>query len=1529
MSWDFGPRTQTGTDGDDKINGKTGSNTWYNLAQFSEVTTYFDYEDEIKGKEGNDTLIGLQESDTLHGGADDDWLYGGDETTDPDSDDGYTFVQNNVTTHNRDAGKDSLIGGDGNDALFGGAGEDTLDGGDGDDVLQGGDDTDSLIGGDGNDVIFTGELSSGNSDIIYGGDDKDTFFLGDTSTSVSPGTLDADDLTSAITSDWTDIAFTVAFPEGALAIDLAEEIAPLIIEGISAVTDGVVTEPPAGEYATVKDFNPLEDVVIIPLNYDSSQGEEPNVFISDATNTDNFLSFAYDEAATTDIFATLNFASAGDIFPGDSSLPEEYVESVRESLLDSAVILDKNGVYQGLDSGSTTQILTSDDFDSEIEAELEDMENPFLILGAIGPLWIEGDNNADYLYGSNFGDLIYGYTSQTTAEESPSTINFTPQSAGADQLFGYDGDDVLLGGGGADTLNGGDGLDFVSYKDSNQGIGVSVDLSQNTATNDGFGTSDTFVSIENITGSDYADWIKGDDNDNTFVGMDGDDTLLGGAGSDTLYGGSSDEDNSDADYVDYSTASSGVSVDLEAGTASDGDGDTDTLYGIENVIGSDNDDTFAGDSGNDNRFDGGDGTDTVDYSNADGPLTITIDSDAGTIIVTDGSGGVDTLSSIENIIGSSSDADALVVSGITSLDSVDLSVEGIENITYDVALNDLSVTTLEDESDGNLLGDDLSLREAIESIDDGNTIRFDESLDGGTITLDSDLGQLVIDKNLTIDGSDTNITIDADGNSSVIRVDDGDYSIESTVEIKGLTLTGGFAEFYTGFVSGKGAGIFNKETLTLNSSTISGNTAESAGGGIYNYYGAELTVENSTISGNSAAEGGGIDFGGGSSTVTISNSTISGNTAADDGGGIRNIGSSLTINNSTITGNTAGDDGGGIFKFSGQISLTSNLIAGNTAGDDGNEVDSAWGPNISSGGNNLLGENSQTEAEALSDVDLADSDITATSDGTNPTALDNILDTSLSDGVHALVTDSPAIDAGSNPDNLTTDQRGADRVVDGDEDGTATIDIGAYELQTDEISSGTVSNGLIEGSTVYFDANFNNQLDANEPSALTDENGQYNLSISLGQFDTNGNRKLDYEEGRLVATGGTDTIGEIPLPFDLSAVAGSSMITPLTTMVQWLMQNGLEHDDAEGQLKQVLGIDESVDIHTFNPVEALQQGTETELAETTYLSHIRVQGLLTGMTHFLSSATGQTFDQVRDLAVGVTATGLLSLGSLDTIDSSDSETLNAAFTYALESLDLSNFPELTTDNADFLADSFYYTLQWVDQALSQATEADSLLEISADLKPIVYTQIPELIEEVGAQTITWDEAQTNLDQLLGLELVGTEADDLLMGGSGQDTVAGDLGNDLIYGKAGDDLLRGDLNLRFSGDIGGNDTLFGGWGNDRIGGKAGDDVISGNEGNDQLWGDQGNDILNGNAGNDTLTGGDGNDQFVLASGNGSDWITDFEDGQDLLLLDGLTFEQLTIEQADSATVIQFGPEILASLTGVESSLITADDFTIGS
>ena len=146
-------------------------------------------------------------------------------------------------------------------------------------------------------------------------------------------------------------------------------------------------------------------------------------------------------------------------------------------------------------------------------------------------------------------------------------------------------------------------------------------------------------------------------------------------------------------------------------------------------------------------------------------------------------------------------------------------------------------------------------------------------------------------------------------------------------------------------------------TVMVSNSTINGNVACAAGGGIATTN-AQLTVMNSTISGNNVgntfggcvnlADGGGIYVGSGG-TLTVTNSTISGNLAHGngdngDGGGIYvGSGGTLTVTNSTISdneGDITSGAGGGIYNGGGTLTVTNCSFSGNMAG-QGGAIDNA------------------------------------------------------------------------------------------------------------------------------------------------------------------------------------------------------------------------------------------------------------------------------------------------------------------------------------------------------------------------------------------------------------------------------------------------------------------------------------------------------------------------------------------------------------------------------------------------------------
>ncbi|MEH2128216.1 Ig-like domain-containing protein [Nostoc sp.] len=179
-------------------------------------------------------------------------------------------------------------------------------------------------------------------------------------------------------------------------------------------------------------------------------------------------------------------------------------------------------------------------------------------------------------------------------------------------------------------------------------------------------------------------------------------------------------------------------------------------------------------------------------------------------------------------------------------------------------------------------------------------------------------------------------------------------------------------------------------------------------------------------------------------------------------------------------------------------------------------------------------------------------------------------------------------------------------------------------------------------------------------------------------------------------------------------------------------------------------------------------------------------------------------------------------------------------------------------------------------------------------------------------TVTVAVGLNNNGTNLADNLVGTIGNDIINGGNGNDTIYGGAGNDSLSGGNGNDILYGD------------GLMDGGAGNDTLNGGNGDDTLYGGGGTDYLSGGNGNDIIFGGLGSDILTGNNGKDTFAFAAGEGTDTITDFSDGNDLIgLYGGLSFGQLSF--SGSNIKVTSTNEILATLTGINTTTLTAADF----
>jgi hypothetical protein len=367
---------------------------------------------------------------------------------------------------------------------------------------------------------------------------------------------------------------------------------------------------------------------------------------------------------------------------------------------------------------------------------------------------------------------------------------------------------------------------------------------------------------------------------------------------------------------------------------------------------------------------------------------------------------------------------------------------------------DLSTTPTADDCTA-AAANDCSLRGAITA---ANANAGDDTIDigvTGTVDLTGALPNLSSNIEIKGPGADQ-LTVRRPATAATdFRI--FNVTIGSVVSISGITISGGQA------TSDSGGGIQNSfGTLTVSDSTITDNSASFAGGGIQNSFGT-LTVSNSTISHNSAGEGGGIDTVNNdteSQSTTITNSTISGNTSATSGGGVNNFSGRTTIKFSTITKNTANDRfGSGVASVgdnSARTEVLSTIISENTNTD----VDFYSGTTNSfvSNGYNLIGD-AGNDGNATGAFNQTGDQVATAADPINP-MLGPLADNGGPTMTHALLTDSPAIDAGPPTDGdpiacppPTTDQRGVSRPQ-----GSA-CDIGTFELEQNAAPTVDVAAG--------------------------------------------------------------------------------------------------------------------------------------------------------------------------------------------------------------------------------------------------------------------------------------------------------------------------------------------------------------------------------------------------------------------------------------------------------------------------------------
>ena len=656
------------------------------------------FADRLGGDAADNVLDGGKGADTLAGGAGADTLIGGDGSDTADYSSSTVGVQIDLAANTAsggdatgdkfesienvsggsaddrlsgDASNNRLSGNGGNDLLIGGAGSDTLDGGDGDDRLEGGSGADVLIGGAGADTADYRRSSAGvtvdlQTGIGLGGDaegdrlaglehvegsELGDRLLGDAQDNRLSG-FDGDDVLEG--RGGADVLV------GGAGIDTASYASAVAGVALSlAAGTGTMGEAAGDQLDGIENLtgSAWDDQLTGDLNANELAGGAGDDTLVGGGGADRLLGGAGGDTAdyaASDAGVQVSLRS-GQGLGGDAE--GDLLDSI-ENLVGSGQgdTLEGSDGDNRLDGGAGNDLLRGGRGADELigGAGIDTASYAGADGGVVASLAQPGLNAGDAagdsydsienLIGTGFDDALTG-------------------DANGNRLEGGDGNDTLTGGEGADTLVGGSGIDTASYAGAVTGVAAS--LAQHD-TNGGEAAGDIYESIENLTGSAFADVLTGHSGANRLEGGIGADTLSGGAGADTLVGGEG------IDTATYATSAAAVSVSLTTGRGTGGDAQGDALSGIENLIGSAHDDLLTG-SAAANRIEGGDGNDQIDGgAGADtliggaGDDRYVVDSASDVVIEAAGEGFDTVRASVSHALGAN--LENLVLTGVSDTD---------------------------------------------------------------------------------------------------------------------------------------------------------------------------------------------------------------------------------------------------------------------------------------------------------------------------------------------------------------------------------------------------------------------------------------------------------------------------------------------------------------------------------------------------------------------------------------------------------------------------------------------------------------------------------------------------------------------------------------------------------------------------------------------------------------------------------------------------------------------------------------------
>ena len=1230
---------------------------------------------------------------------------------------------------------DTLSGLEGNDTLDGLAGNDSIEGGAGYDELTGGPGSDTLMGGAGDDYIVAGGENDGASDTIDGGEGIDIVAYSFWNS------------TTPITFNATGASGTQVDPSG--GTDTLVSIEEFDVYGGSA-----------GDTITgdgMRNFlfgNGGDDTLTGGVGRDSfSYLPTVSNGIDRITDFGAGDDLSFEEVMLNDI---LSGDDASGLWNGQVMFgtPTEGVTRVYvgvDTVAGADITIDLVGSFVASDFR-----VVSEDWGSAVYYSVPS-EGDDNLGGTWGPDTIDGLGGNDSIDGMDGNDVLQGGAgNDTIAGDTGNDV--LRGDAGDDVLYGEAGQDTLVGGAGNDTIDGGTITDTVNFSDLNwlrfdgATTGVVVNLQNGTA-QDGQGGTDTLLNINWVTGTQFNDSIRGADS-NVFEQFDG------GAGNDTLDGGA--PVGGLTARATYLSATSGVNVNLAAGTAQDGLGGTDTLLNISHVRGSDFDDTLTGSNTTayTESFDGRAGNDTIDGAGGTDEYRVdaattgaSVDLLAGT--AADGQGGTDTLSNIENVRGSGWN-DTLQGS------------DGA-NLLRGMAGHD------------SLLG--LAGNDTLQGLDGADTLNGgagNDTLDGGAIT---DLVNYSDGNWVRFEGATTGVVV----NLATGTAQDGQGGTDTLVNINWVAGTQ-----FNDSITGNNTGIFEMFEGGAGNDTIDG-------GAYVQGSGARASYQNSTAAVN-------VTLGG------------TGSGTASDGMG----GTDTLLNIQQVRGSahadvlTGSDTTAWVEVFDGRAG---NDVIDGRGGIDQIRVDGATSGTVIDLSAGTL-QDGQGGTDTFSNIEYArgsvhNDSITGSNDANNLQGQGGNDTLAGLDGVDTLQggDGDDVIDGGAGDDNHLSGGSGNDTVSGG--------------VGNDFIVAGVGEAG-------------NDSIDGGEGHDIVSYTLQsYGSGGSWFQSSGTGTGSRTQSDGQ----GGTDTLVNI----EEVHVYGS---TGSDTIIGDHGRNWIHGTGGNDTLTGNDGYD------TFSYTAGQSSGTDRINDFGVGGDNIQIQNTPLQTTVLAGDdASGLAQGQVM---VGTTASGVTRLYvGTDSVAGAD-VTIDLVGSYSAANLTVTN-------------DAWGGNIAYTAPALGAPTAGDDNL--------------------TGTSGNDFIDAQAGNDTVDGLgghdNLMGNAGNDVLQGGTGFDRLQGDAGDDTLDGGADADTAvygfwGSSTGVVFTSTLATGSQADGLGGTDSLSGVEELQVFGGG-GDDSITGGDERNFIEGGGGNDTLTGGGGVDFFGFEPGAGNlgvDRITDLSNGDHL-------------------------------------------------